>query len=201
MYALTILSFDSDLLKNDQKAIWLIEMHRILLQAAKSQFRGEEVPFEEKRALALYFENLKLLPEETKKLILGKMGLPTVRPSTASHAHQRISEELRNKLAEDKKDFIVIDKESGLETGILPIDITIKDGTGKRIISFIELDAPDHFITLEDGQRIPKRLYQLREELYKFNHPGIPLLRIDLLDKRPYEEYAEELYGKLMTKV
>jgi hypothetical protein len=31
MWALTVLSFDSDLSKNNQKTIWLIEMHRMLL--------------------------------------------------------------------------------------------------------------------------------------------------------------------------
>jgi hypothetical protein len=85
-------------------------------------------------------------------------------------------------------------------SGILPMDITIKERVENGIIEFIEIDGPDHFITREDGQRVSKRQDQLREELYKFNHPGVPLLRIDLLDNRPYERYVEELYEKLTSK-
>jgi hypothetical protein len=79
---------------------------------------------------------------------------------------------------------------------ILPMDITIKEGAENKIIAFIEIDGPDHFVTREDGQRVSHRRDQLREELYKFNHPGVPLLRID---QRPYERYVEELYEKLVT--
>jgi hypothetical protein len=187
MYALAILSFDSDLSKNDQKTVWLIEMHRLLLQAMKNHFEPDLATLETKAAVALYFENLKRLSEETKKTILGNLRLPRVKarqPSEPSDTHKRISALMRRNFAENKKDFIVVDEESGLESEILPMDITIKDGTGKRIISFIEIDGPDHFITLEDGQKIPQRRDQLREELYKFNHPGVPVMRINLLEQQ-----------------
>jgi hypothetical protein len=200
MRSLSIFSFDSDLSKNDQKAIWLIEAHRMLFHAYKNQFKVDEANIEEKSAVALYFENLKRLPEEMKKEILGEMSLPQViafRSSNPFLYHQKLSDFLRRKFTENENDFIVGTRESGLESGILPMDFTIKDATGKRIIAFIELDGPSHFITREDGQRIPKRLVQLREELYKFNHPGLPCMRIDLLDKRPYKEYADELYEKV----
>jgi hypothetical protein len=203
MWALTILSYDSDLSKNNKKTAWLIEMHRVLVQAVQYQFKAKKAKDEEKDAVAFYFENLKRLSEETKRTILGEMGLPRVKAvssTKASHSHQVISEGLKRKFAENNKDFIVIDEESGLESGILPMDITIKDASGKRIIAFIEIDGPDHFLTREDGQRVPQRRDQLREELYKFNHPGIPLLRIDLMRRRGYEEYSEELYEKIMMK-
>jgi hypothetical protein len=151
MYALTILSYDSDLSKNDQKMTWLIEMHRMLLKAMKDRFEPDLATVESKDSVALYFENLKRLPDETRKTILGELSLPRVKakePSEPSHTHQRISALMRRTFAENKKDFIVVDEESGLKSGILPMDITIKDGTGKRIISFIEIDGPSHFFTL-----------------------------------------------------
>jgi hypothetical protein len=174
MWALTILSYDSDLSKNSQKTVRLVELHQMLVQAYKNQFRAKEAKPEEKGAVALYFENLKRLSEETKKTILGEMSLRRVKalvPSEASHTHRNISEELRRLFAKNKKDFIVVDEESGLDSEILPMDIIIKDGTGNKIIAFIELDGPYHFITREDGQRIARRQDQLKEELYKFNHP------------------------------
>jgi hypothetical protein len=204
MWALTVLSFDSDLSKKSQKTDWLIEMHRMLLQALRNQFRiTKDTPIEERRSIALYFENLKRLPEKAQKFILGEMSLPRAkapRPSAASLSHQRISERLRRKFTENNKDFIVVDEESGLDSGILPMDITIKEGVENKIIAFIEIDGPDHFVTREDGQRVSHRGDQLREELYKFNHPGVPLLRIDLLDQRPYDQYANELFEKITMK-
>jgi hypothetical protein len=201
LWALTVLSYDSDLSKKNQKTIWLIEMHRMLFQALKNQFIvTNDTPIEEKDSIALYFENLRRLPGNTKKAILGDMPFPRVKasqPSEVSSSHQRISEGLRRKFTENNKDFIVADDESGLDSGILPIDITIKEGVENRMIAFIEIDGPDHFITREDGQRVAHRRDQLREELYKFNHPGVPLLRIDLLDNRRKEEYLEELYEKV----
>jgi hypothetical protein len=79
------------------------------------------------------------------------------------------------------------------------MDLTIKEGTESRTIAFIEVDGCYHFITTEDGQRISKRGDQSREELYKFNHPGVPLLRIDLLDNRPCERYVEELFEEMVS--
>jgi hypothetical protein len=173
----------------------------MLLQALKNQFRiTKETSVEQRVAIALYFENLKRLPENAKKAILGDMPFPRVkapRPSEVSPSHQRISEGLRRQFTENKKDFIIVDEESGLDSEILPMDITIKEGVENKIIAFIEIDGPDHFITREDGQRVAHRRDQLKEELYKFNHPGVPLLRIDLLDKRRNEEHAEELYEKI----
>jgi hypothetical protein len=200
MWALTVLSFDSDLSQNNQKTIWLIEMHRMLLQALKNQFIKKDAVPEDNGSISLYFENLKRLPESTKKAILGDMPFPRAtapQPSEVSSSHQRISEGLRRKFTENRKDFIVVDEESGFDSGILPMDITIKEGVENKIIAFIEIDGPDHFITREDGQRVAHRGDQLKEELYKFNHPGVPLLRIDLLDQRPYEGYVKELYEKL----
>jgi hypothetical protein len=203
MWALTILSYDSDLLKNCQKTVWLIEMHRMLVQAYKNQFRAEEAKPQQKGGVAFYFENLKRLSEETRKTILGEMSLPRLKavdPSQPSPAHQIISERLRRLFAEKKKDFIVVDEKSGLDSEILPMDITIKVGTRNRIIAFIELDGLYHFITREeDGRRIARRQDQLKEELYKFNHPGIPLLRVDLMTGRRYEEYAEALYKRIKS--
>jgi hypothetical protein len=103
---------------------------------------------------------------------------------------------LRRKFTENKSDFIVVDEESRLDSEILPMDITIKEGVENKIIAFIEIDGPDHCVTREDGQRVSHRRDQLREELYKFNHPGVPLFRIDLLDKRRTETYVEE-YEKI----
>jgi hypothetical protein len=200
MWALTVLSFDSDLSKKNQKTGWLIEMHRMLLQALLNRLKTEKASVEQKDSIALYFENLKRLPENAKKAILGEMPFPRVRASrstAASPSHQRISEGLRRKFTENKKDFIIVDEESGLDSGILPMDITIKEGVENKIIAFIEIDGPDHFVAREDGQRVAHRRDQLREELYKFNHPGVPLLRIDLLDNRPYERYVEELFEKI----
>jgi hypothetical protein len=178
-------------------------MHRLLIQAVRYQFKANKATVEAKSAVALYFENLKRgLPEETQKTILGEMRLLRVKagqPSEPSPSHKGISEGLRRLFTENKKDFVVVDEESGLDSEILPMDITIKDGTGKRIIAFIEIDGPYHFINLEDGQRIARRQDQLKEELYKFNHPGIPLLRIDLMSHRRSEEYIEELYEKVNT--
>jgi endo-alpha-1,4-polygalactosaminidase (GH114 family) len=131
------------------------------------------------------------------------MSFPRVKaplPTVASPTHRLISEGLRRKFTENKKDFIVVDEESGLDSEILPMDITIKEGSGNKIIAFIEIDGADHFITREDGQRVSHRRDQLREELYKFNRPRIPLLRIDLLDNRPKERCVEELYEKITTK-
>jgi hypothetical protein len=203
MYALTILTYDSDFSEKNRKTDWLLEMHRMLLQGLQTQFGATQPPIEiEISAVALYFENLNRLPEETKKSILGRKRLQSFKaykPSGASHYHQIISEGLRSKLAANKKDFIVVDEVSGLDSEILPIDITIKDKTGKRIIAFIEIDGLQHFITTEDGQKIPRRRDQLKEELYKFNHPRIRLLRINLLDQRPYSEYVEELYEKIVV--
>jgi hypothetical protein len=204
MWALTVLSFDSDLSKKkSQKTVWLLEMHRMVLQALKDRLQAEEASLENKVSIALYFENLKRLSEKTRKTILGEIrlrGLKAPLPTKVSPIHKLISTELRRKFTENKKDFIVVDEESGLDSEILPMDITIKDGTGNKIIAFIEIDGCYHFITREDGQRISHRRDQLREELYKFNHPGVPLLRIDLLDKRPYERYVEELYEKITMK-
>jgi hypothetical protein len=200
MWALTVLSFDSDLSRYNQKTTWLIEMHQMLLQALTNQFKAEEATEEENDSIALYFEHLARLPEKTRETILGEMPLPKVksmRSSQASPSNKRISEGLRRKFTENKKDFIIVDEESGLDSGILPMDITIKEGVENRIIAFIELDGPDHFVTREDGQRVAHRRDQLKEELYKFNHPRIPLLRIDLLDNRPYERHVEELYEKI----
>jgi hypothetical protein len=200
MYALSILSFDSNLSKNDEKAAWLIEMHRMLFQAYKDQFKADKANSDQKSDVALYFETVKRLPEEMKKDLFGEMSLPRVnafglyRPYTYL---KKISELLRRKFSVNESDFIVVTLESGLESEILPMNITIKDGTGKRIIGFIEIDGPSHFITVEDGQEVLKRRNQLKEELYKFNHPGMPLMRIDLSDKRRYEEYADELYEKV----
>jgi hypothetical protein len=131
------------------------------------------------------------MPEETQKAILGEMSLPRVKakqPSGSSKAHQSFTRRLRKKFAKNKKDFIVVDEESGLDSGILPkkMDITIKDATG--IISFIEIDGPYHFVTLADGKKILTRKDQLREELYKFNHPGVPLMRINLREQQRFRE-------------
>jgi hypothetical protein len=202
MRALTVLSYDCDLAKNSQKTDWLIEMNRMLLQAWKNQSNAGEENGVEQRAMALYFENLKRLLEKTKKPTSGDIPFPRVRASrstAASPSHQRISEGLRRKFTENNKDFIIVDEESGLDSGILPMDITVKEGVENKIIAFIEIDGPDHFITREDGQRVSRRFDQLREELYKFNHPGVPLLRIDLLDNRRKEEHAEELYEKVIA--
>jgi hypothetical protein len=175
----------------------------MLFQTLKNHFIiTKETPVEAKDSIALYFENLKRLPEKTTKAILGDIPFPRVKapqPSAVSPSHQRISEGLRRKFTENKSDFIVVDEESGLDSGILPMDITIKEGVENKIIAFIEIDGPDHCVTREDGQRVTHRRDQLKEELYKFNHPGVPLLRIDLLDKRRNEEHADELYEKLMT--
>jgi hypothetical protein len=203
MWALTVLSYDRDLSlsREKRKSLWLIEMHKMLLEALKNQFKAEEATEEENDSIALYFENLARLPKETRETILGEMPVPKVkgamRSSQASPSDQRISEGLRRKFTENKKDFIVVDEESGLDSEILPMNITIKDGTGNKIIAFIEIDGADHFIIGAEGQRILKRGDELREDLYKFNHPGIPLLRIDLLDKRQIEDYVEELYQKI----
>jgi hypothetical protein len=204
MWALTLLSYDCDLSKNNLKTLWLIEMHRMLFQALKNQFIiKKDSPIEEKGSIAQYFENLKRLSEKTQKIILGDMPFPRVKapqPTRVSPTHRLISEGLRRKFTENNKDFIVVDEESGLDSEILPMDITLRHGVENRIIAFIEIDGPDHFITTEDGQRVSHRRDQLKEELYKFNHPGVPLLRIDLLDKRPYERYVEELYKKITVK-
>jgi hypothetical protein len=57
MRALTILSYDSDLSKNDQKTIWLIEMHRMLIQQLKHRLSVQEAnSVGVKGAVALYFE-------------------------------------------------------------------------------------------------------------------------------------------------
>jgi hypothetical protein len=201
MWALTVLSYDSDFSKKkSQKTIWLIEMHRMLLQALKDRLQAEEASLENKVSIALYFENLKRLPEKTKKLIVGETRLPRLKaphPTKASPIHKLISIELRRKFTENKKDFIVVDEESGLESEILPMNITIKEGTENRIVAFIEIEGPYKFVTTEDGQRVSHRRDQLKEELYKFNHPGVPLLRIDLLYNRRIEDYVEELYEKV----
>jgi hypothetical protein len=204
MYALTILSYDSNISKNDQKTVWLIEMHQILIQALITLFKVTEATFEQRVVIALYFENLKRLPEDIQKTILGTMVVPRVearKSSKASH-FKKISEGLRRKFSENKKDFIVVDEESGLESEILPMDITIKDGTGKRIIAFIDFESPYHLMTRPDGQIFRKRRYQLKAELYKFNHPGVPVMRIDLVEsKQRHEEYVEELYQKISSTV
>jgi hypothetical protein len=202
MYALTILSFDSDFSKNDQKMVWLIEMHEILLQALITLFNITEATFEQRVGIALYFENLKRLPDHLKKTILGEMGVPQVETSKSpkiSRVHRQISEGLKRKFWENRKDFIVVDGESGLDSGILPMEITIKDGTGKRI-AFVEIDGPNHYITLEDGQVARKRRDQLKEELYKFNQPGVPLMRIDLAEsKRQDKKVTENIYQKISS--
>jgi hypothetical protein len=203
MFALTILSYDSDLSEKNQKTLWLLAMHRMLFQAWQTQFGASQLPIEaEIGAVALYFENLKRLSEETKKSILGKKKIQPMKafqPSGISPSHQIISEGLRSKFVANKKSFLVIDEVSGLDSEILPIDITIKDKTGKRIIAFIEIDGLKHFITTEDGQKIGRRRDQLKEALYKFNHPRIRLLRINLFDQRPFSEYVEELYEKIVV--
>jgi hypothetical protein len=202
MRALTVLSYDCDLAKNSQKTDWLIEMNRMLLQAWKNQSNAGEENVVEQRAMALYFENLKRLLEKTKKPTSGDIPFPQVKaphPTSSSPTHRLISKGLRRKFTENNKDFIIVDEESGLDSGILPMDITIKEGVENKIIAFIEIDGPDHFITREDGQRVSRRFDQLREELYKFNHPGVPLLRIDVLDNRRKEEHAEELYEKVIA--
>jgi hypothetical protein len=178
-------------------------MHRMLLQALQNRLKTEKASVAERDSIAVYFEKLKRLPEKTTKAILGDMPFPRVKapqPSEVSSSHQRITEGLRRKFTENNKDFIVVDEESGLDSGILPMDITIKERVENRIIAFIEIDGPDHFITREDGERVSHRRDQLREELYKFNHPGVPLLRINLLDNRRKEEHAEELYEKITIK-
>jgi hypothetical protein len=202
MYALTMLSFDSNISKNDQKTVWLIEMHRMLVQSLITLFKRDKAKIDQKKAVALYFENLKRSSEEIKKSILRELHFPRVKvfeSSNVSPSHQSISEELRRKFAKNKKDFIVVDEESGLESKVLPMDITIKDGTGKRILAFIEIEGHSRLIARPDGQFFRKRRYQLREELYKFNHPGMPVILISPLDKRRNNERAEELYSKVIN--
>jgi hypothetical protein len=203
MWAFTIFSYDSDLSKNDQKTVWLMEMHEMLIQALTTLFKVTEASLQQRVGIALYFENLQRLPEDIKKTIAGEMSLPRVearKSSKISRVHKRISEGLKRMFAKNKKDFIVVDEESGLGSGILPMGITIKDGTGKRIIAFVEIDGPNHYITLEDGRVARKRRDQLKEELYKFNHPGVPLMRVDLAEgKRKEKNVTENIYGKIIS--
>jgi hypothetical protein len=86
----------------------------MLLQALRNQFRiTKDTPVEERDSIALYFENLRRLPENAKKAILGDMPFPRVQapqPSEVSSSHHRISEALRRKFTEHNKDFIVVDE-------------------------------------------------------------------------------------------
>src|SRR5689334_18780763 len=98
MYALTLLSYDIDYSKKSEKTDWLIEMNQLLFRALKNEFKPKQATIEEKDQVAVFFENLRRLPEEEKKSILGEMNFPKVKsiqPSEPSYWHEEISKQLR----------------------------------------------------------------------------------------------------------
>jgi hypothetical protein len=207
MYALTVLSFDSDLSKDDKKTLLLLEMHRTLIQELAKQVDPMGANVGESLAVALYFENLKRFPA-VHKTILGGKNFPAVMARElapeVSPFQQKIFDGLKRKFAANKnnnENFVVVEGRSALASGILPMSITVKSkpgsGSSNSIKAFIAIDDEDHFTTNADGRRVRNRLDLLKEVLYKFNHPKTQFWRIDATGNRRPEELVEELYRKI----
>jgi hypothetical protein len=184
MFALTVISFDQDLSKKTVKSELLLALHALLFRIFQERFRYKEASLEAISQFAIYFENLKTLPEQQKNRITGgnvvipsfidqqELGLP-------SKDHSEISKELGKVLQEENIQFQIIDEFQGLESRWFPVDIALMD-SNKNIKGFVEVNGPHHYIVTKGGKRILRRDDELKKKLYQFHYPGVPLLAIDL---------------------
>jgi hypothetical protein len=215
-----MLSFDFDLSRqnSDQKtqtikrAEELIEIQRILLEMHSEFFGTENLSLEKKRQFAIYFEYLKTLPEELQERIIsssssssssGGVDLRTAlldytlprQESTVPKDHQQILEELQRivKVERVSRRIILEDEFRGLETGVFPMQLAVKDKKRGTILLFIELEGEMFNTALSTETTIEeKREHELKEKLYQFHYPGVPLKRIQL-SFRPVKDFANEI--------
>jgi hypothetical protein len=202
-----------------KRAEALMEIQTILLEMYSELFGTVSFSLEKKRQLAIYFEYLNTLPEELQERMISNSNsgvdprttLPDYtlpRLSTVPKDEQQIFEELQTILkiqerqGEDQQgrffsDRIILENEfRGLKTGVFPMKLAVKDRKTGKILLFIELEGEIFNTKSETGEGTTaikeKRENELKEKLYKFQYPRVPLKRIQLAF-RPVKDIAKEI--------
>jgi hypothetical protein len=185
--SLALLSFDCDLTSDDLKMRIVRRMFQKLLFIfyAKNIMTTHNLDHEEKTHLLKFFEFVRLLPPETQEMIGIKRSIPFINVEikysempSVPEKHQRMIDSMKQKLVEKdtKKLFIVMERFSGLEGGIYPIDLMIRNSN--EIITFIRFqdEEKDYWKNIRKGEeKTLKRELKLMNELYKYRFPKVPI--------------------------
>jgi hypothetical protein len=147
--------------------------------------------------LAIFWEFFSTLPKTQQQRILGTGKLPLIIESQLTKAtkyHRRISEELRVRLNQEKRNLVVENEFIGLQSKIFPVDIVVKDKKSGNILLFIELDGEKyHYLSGIGGERVLMRDDQLKTLLYEYHYPNVPLKRVLLNHGGNIERYVDEI--------
>jgi hypothetical protein len=195
-----LLSFDDDLSKKDKKTDSLLSIHRLLLNIYWKLVVSEDLHEKQfESQLAIYFEYMRILPEDQRKTILGESKeIPfyiNLQETISTNDHRILSDELRRQLkqTEDLSGLVIEDEFRGLQSGVFPVDIAVKDKKSGKIVLFVELDGQRfHYIKGIEENQLLKRSDELKAKLYEFHYPGVPLKRILLDGTKSNKEYAKE---------
>jgi hypothetical protein len=192
-----LLSFDYDLSHSGKKTEFLLEIYRRLLEIY-STIPEIQNNYSVDAQLAIVFEYLSTLPKDQRTAILGDKEIPIFidnRLTLSTQSHEQISTELRELLSkvDGCSDLIVENEFHGIQGGVYPVDITIKDKQTGKILLFVELDGEKyHYIEGVEGKQMLRRSGKLKEKLYEYCYPGVQFVRIRMTGKWR-KTYAEEI--------
>jgi hypothetical protein len=201
-YAMTLLSFDYDLSNTSRKTEILFEIHRYLWDIHTRLEGTFALSHEINHKLSMYFEYLSILPEEQRKKITGEGELPLYicgDGNKHSKLQQTISEDLKNFLVSEgigKKlsELMIDDHFHGLKSRIFPIDMAVKDKSTAEILLFLVLGSErNRYMKRAGGEIRLIRKQLLKEKLYSYHFPSVPLKRIVLNKNRSSNSYIQEI--------
>ena len=205
MYSLSLMTFDFDpppeggsgsfYVQNEEERatsntlLW--ELHDIILKQY-CLVKPPDYSKENYDQFAMYFEMMSVVPQgvERMKLLFGEdnQGTPesdgisacysgpagTIPSRLHANTVESMIKFLQKKAKVDKtgRKFTLFNEYSGLK-GVFPVDAAVYDGD--KLLAFVEIDGESHYKQFNQKLR---RKDKLKEFLYRFHYPSIPLYRI-----------------------
>ena len=195
MYALALLTFDFDATldgnkKEHEEVLWIIHnaVVRAYRDADPTLFATEH--FDQ---FAIYFEMMKTLPRG-KQLVEQVLGCIPNSSGPAGHVPSRMHAVTVTTMIEflqqnESPEYNCFHEFSGLG-GVFPVDSAVY--FGNTLVALVEVDGERHY--KQNWEQL-RRKDQLKEHLYRFHYPGIPMYRLrnDQLDVLGYKRGGEAL--------
>jgi hypothetical protein len=159
------------------EALW--RMHSRILEVFKStKLRDNEC--ETFDQFAIYMELMRTLPEGralVSRLWPGEGEAAAACPSgpsatIPSRMHAQTVHAMMDELLALSPNFSCVNEFNGLQ-GVFPVDCAVY--CRDALVAFVEVDGEFHYKDL--GQHL-RRKDRLKEHIYRFHYPGVPLFRI-----------------------